>query len=45
MEETKGKTNNSDNTDTIRQKAGTGSKAGQAKRAEHSCMWWKFWGE
>lgn len=29
--------------DQVRKEAGKGSETGQAKRAEHSRKWWKFW--
>jgi len=43
--EAKEKSNSSDKTDAVRKEAGKGSETGQAKRAEHSRKWWKFWGD
>ena len=45
VEETTGKSNNSDKADAIRKEAGKGSEAGQQNREAHSRKWWKFWGE
>tara|TARA_B110000967_G_scaffold122217_1_gene124756 strand:- start:11 stop:370 length:360 start_codon:yes stop_codon:yes gene_type:complete len=45
VEETTGKSNNSDKADAIRKEAGKGSETGQQQREAHSRKWWKFWGE
>lgn len=45
VEETTGKSNNSDKSDAIRKEAGKGSETGQQHREAHSRKWWKFWGE
>lgn len=44
-ESLKEKSNKSDKTDAIRNEEGKGSETGQAKRAENSRKWWKFWGD
>ena len=45
VEETTGKSNNSDKADAIHKEAGKGSETGQQQREAHSRKWWKFWGE
>lgn len=45
VEETTGKSNNSDKADAIRKEAGKCSETGQQQREAHSRKWWKFWGE
>lgn len=45
VEETTGKSNNSDKADAIGKEAGKGSETGQQQREAHSRKWWKFWGE
>ncbi len=41
----KEKSNMKDKTNAIRKEEGSGSEQGQAKRAENSRKWWKFWGD